>query len=110
MSTSVLLQIKAAKLDDRTLLKMDAVSTLTGLSRTALYSKVEAGELAAPVRMGTRCTRWVAADVFAWLESKKADAKPGPAATSETAGAPQVPASPKKSPGGAAGRAGKASA
>lgn len=111
MSTNaVILQIQAAKLDARVLLRADAVSTLTGLSRSALYGKVESGELAAPLRMGNRCTRWVAADVFAFLDRKNEEAHTGPSAPSETAAAPQVPAKPKKSPGGAAGRAGKASA
>ena len=36
-----------------------------------LEGKLKAGEFPKPVRMGTRCTRWKAADVRAWIQAKQ---------------------------------------
>lgn len=49
------------------LLRMATVEAVTGLSRPTIYRKLKAGEFCTPVKLGTRCTRWRAADVRAWL-------------------------------------------
>jgi len=48
------------------LLKVQTVGAVTGLSASSIYRKTAAGEFPAPVRLGTRCTRWRASDVRAW--------------------------------------------
>jgi prophage regulatory protein len=48
-------------------LKIQTIVELTGLSESSIRRKVAAGLMPAPIKDGTRCTRWVAADVTAWL-------------------------------------------
>ena len=55
------------------LLKMRAVVGLTGLSTSSIYRLIAAGELR-PIRLGTRCTRFRAGDVDAWLRKQVAQA------------------------------------
>ena len=51
------------------LLKMQTVTALTGLSSSSVYRLVAAGELT-PIRRGTRCTRFRAGDITAWLRAQ----------------------------------------
>lgn len=51
------------------LLKMQTVTALTGLSSSSVYRLVAAGELK-PIRRGTRCTRFRAGDITAWLRGQ----------------------------------------
>jgi len=53
------------------LLRLATVQALTGLGRSSIYAKVKAQTFPEPLRQGTRCTRWRAADVNRWLESVK---------------------------------------
>lgn len=50
-------------------LKIQTVIELSGLSESSIRRKVAAGVMPAPIKDGIRCTRWVAADVTAWLRS-----------------------------------------
>lgn len=43
---------------------------VTGLSIPTLYRKVSAGLFPAPVKLGTRCTRWRSDDVRTWLAAQ----------------------------------------
>lgn len=52
------------------LLKLDAVKGATGLSRSALYRKVAAGEFPAPVRLGAHAVAWRTSEVAAWIASR----------------------------------------
>jgi excisionase family DNA binding protein len=54
------------------LLKLRTVQALTGLGKTSIYARIKAGEFK-PVRLGTRCTRFRAADVQAWLQAQGRD-------------------------------------
>lgn len=56
----------AAQYDDA-LLKLALVIALTGLSGSSLYRKIAASQFPAPVRLGSRCSRWRAGDVNQWL-------------------------------------------
>ena len=49
------------------LLKLRTVTAVTGLSRATIYRRMADGAFCKPVKLGTRCTRWRAADVRAWL-------------------------------------------
>ena len=55
------------------LLRIQTVMQATGLSSATIYRKVAAGELAV-VKMGTRCTRFRAADVRAFIQAQGAAA------------------------------------
>ena len=64
--------LHAAQLADA-LLKMQTVTALTGLSSSSVYRLVAAGELT-PIRRGSRCTRFRAGDITAWLRAQGATA------------------------------------
>lgn len=61
--------LHAAQVADA-LLRLNTVEAITGLSRSTIYAKVKAGEFVEPVRLGTRCTRFRAGDVQAWLAAQ----------------------------------------
>ena len=52
------------------LLRIKTVSHTVGLSTATVYRKLAAGEFPKPVRLGSRCTRWKAADVRAWIQAQ----------------------------------------
>jgi prophage regulatory protein len=54
------------------LLRMATVEALTGISRPTLYRWLAAGRFVQPIRLGSRCTRWRAGDVQAWLDAEAA--------------------------------------
>ena len=54
------------------LLKISTVTAVTGLSESSIRRKVASGDFLAPVKDGTRCTRWVSAKVQNWLRAKGA--------------------------------------
>lgn len=118
MNESVALQLQAAALDGLALLRVDAVSAMAGLSRSTLFARSAAGTFPQPLRMGTRCTRWRAADVQAWLKAKQPTTQPAaaaepqesPAAPAPSPIAPEVSTRRRKAPGGAARLAAVASA
>lgn len=56
------------------LLKLATVTAVTGMSGATVYRKVKAGLFPQPVRQGTRCTRWRAAEVAAWAAAQGAAA------------------------------------
>lgn len=52
------------------LLRLEVVLTVTGLSRSALYRRIQSGSFCQPVRLNSRCSRWRAGDVQAWLRAQ----------------------------------------
>jgi prophage regulatory protein len=70
MKTQNVQSLDALQLPDA-LLRALTVTQATGLSISTLYRKVASGELAAPIKMGTRCTRWRAADVRAFIQAQE---------------------------------------
>ena len=62
--------LHVAQMDDA-LLKMQTVTALTGLSSSSVYRLIAAGELKA-IKRGTRCTRFRAGDINAWLRAQGA--------------------------------------
>lgn len=53
-------------------LRISTVIDVTGMSESSIRRKVAAGQFPAPVKDGTRCTRWIAAEVMNWLRAKGA--------------------------------------
>jgi prophage regulatory protein len=54
------------------LLRVPTVEAITGLSRSTIYAKLASKTFPEPVRLGTRCTRFRAGDVQAWLAAQVA--------------------------------------
>lgn len=52
------------------LLTIRTVSAVTAISPATIYRKIAAHTFPLPVRLGTRCTRWRAGDVTAWLSAQ----------------------------------------
>ena len=57
------------------ILRLPAVKSRTGLSRSTLYERIAKGSFPAPVRLGARAVGWRESDICTWidgLESKAA--------------------------------------
>ncbi len=53
-----------------TILRLPAVKTRTGLSRSTIYLRVSQGAFPAPVSLGGRAVGWLEAEVNAWLTAQ----------------------------------------
>ncbi|CAH1561503.1 helix-turn-helix transcriptional regulator [Vibrio owensii] len=49
-------------------LRLQEVKEKTGLSKSAIYSKIKEGEFPASVPIGSRTVAWIDSDVEKWLE------------------------------------------
>lgn len=56
------------------LLRLSTVEAITGLGKSTIYAKLKAndGSFPKPIKLGTRCTRFRAGDVQAWLAAQSA--------------------------------------
>ena len=52
------------------LLRRREVESRTGLSRSSIYSKMDAGEFPRPRRIGKRAVAWLEADIEHWLAAR----------------------------------------
>ncbi len=50
-----------------TILRLPAVRTRTGLSRSTIYLRIAEGRFPQPISLGARAVGWVDAEVEAWL-------------------------------------------
>lgn len=64
----------ALQIDDA-LLRRSTVEQATGLSTASIYRLLSKQQFPQPVRLSTRCTRWRAGDIRAWLVAQ-AEARP----------------------------------
>jgi len=53
------------------ILRRPAVQEIVGLSRSALYELIAAGEFPRPLRLGKRAVGWRASEVAAWIETRR---------------------------------------
>lgn len=53
-----------------TILRLPAVKTCTGLSRSTIYLRVSQGTFPRPVSLGGRAVGWVEADIQSWLAER----------------------------------------
>ena len=51
-------------------LRRPAVEAATGLSRSSLYSMMDAGEFPRPIRIGKRAVAWPQSAIVAWLAER----------------------------------------
>jgi len=49
------------------ILRLPAVKTRTGLSRSTIYAFVDCGKFPKPISLGARAVGWVDAEVDAWV-------------------------------------------
>lgn len=54
------------------LIAQPQVVEISGLSRTEVWRRVKSKTFPAPVRLGSRCTRWSKAEVTAWVAKQLA--------------------------------------
>lgn len=59
-----------------TILRLPAVKSRTGLSRSTIYLRVAEGSFPAPVSLGDRAVGWIEAEVNDWL-AKRIEASRG---------------------------------
>ena len=76
--------LSAVSLDDA-LLRVGVVEQAVGFSASSIRRKVADGTFPEPVKLGTRCTRWRAADVRAWIQAQGRPALPSTVAATVTA-------------------------
>jgi prophage regulatory protein len=62
-------------MEHETLLRRRDVEAVTGLSRSAIYLRLQQaergeGDFPAPVRVGPQGVRWRSSDIQAWIESR----------------------------------------
>jgi prophage regulatory protein len=53
-----------------TILRLPAVKTRTGLSRSTIYLRVSQGTFPKPVSLGARAVGWVEAEIQEWLQQQ----------------------------------------
>ena len=58
-------------LEDKRLLKLNAVLSVTSISKTTLYELIRAGEFPQPLRITPQASRWRADEIDAWIESRE---------------------------------------
>lgn len=57
----------------RDLRKLPEVSRQTGLSPATIYRRAKAGTFPSPLKLGTRASAWVGAEVDAWIAERIAE-------------------------------------
>lgn len=53
-----------------TILRLPAVKSRTGLSRSTIYLRVKEGTFPSPISLGARAVGWVESDIQHWLEEQ----------------------------------------
>jgi len=51
------------------LLSLKQVIALVGLAKSTIYRLMEAGDFPRPLKLGSRCVRWLVDDVNAWISN-----------------------------------------
>jgi prophage regulatory protein len=65
-------------------LRRRAVETITGLSRSTIYARMNAGAFPAAIRLGGRSVGWIADEIEAWIASRVAESRPTDAPESQS--------------------------
>lgn len=53
-----------------TILRLPAVKTITGLSRSTIYLRITQGTFPKPVGLGGRAVGWLEAEIQEWLQRR----------------------------------------
>jgi prophage regulatory protein len=57
------------------ILRLPAVKSLTGLSRSSIYAKVRTGEFPQPIAIGLRSVGWIDSEIQQWIAARIADSR-----------------------------------
>ncbi|MEX3924004.1 helix-turn-helix transcriptional regulator [Paraburkholderia sp. BR10936] len=57
-------------LERKRILRRSQVETLTGLSRSTIYARIQQGTFPPPIQLGSRAVGWTVADIDHWLEAR----------------------------------------
>lgn len=57
------------------LIKLAEVERLTGLAHAWIYELIRRGQFPSQIKVGARASRWVEADVQAWIEARIASSR-----------------------------------
>jgi prophage regulatory protein len=58
------------------LLRRRAVETITGLSRSTIYARMNTGAFPAAIRLGGRSVGWIAEEIDAWIVARITESRP----------------------------------
>lgn len=50
------------------LIRLEEVSNLTGLKKSALYRRISENTFPSPIKLGGKASRWSLAEIQAWIE------------------------------------------
>jgi len=50
-------------------IRLDAVKSITGLSRSSIYQAISEGKFPSQVKLGARSVAWVASEIEEWMSS-----------------------------------------
>ena len=53
-----------------TILRLNAVTSRTGLSRSTIYLRVKEGSFPTPISLGDRAVGWIDSEIQHWLEQQ----------------------------------------
>jgi prophage regulatory protein len=65
-------QIIAERLKDA-VLKMSAVSEITGVPASSIYRKVASGQFPAPIKLGESASGWLLSEIEQWIAERRAE-------------------------------------
>ena len=68
------------------ILRLPAVRTRTGLSRSTIYAFVDCGKFPKPISLGARAVGWVDAEVEAWVAGRIEQSRKAPTGRSRVQG------------------------
>ena len=57
------------------ILRLPAVKSRTGLSRSSIYAKVRTGEFPKPVSIGLRSIGWIESEIQQWIDYRIATSR-----------------------------------
>jgi prophage regulatory protein len=57
-------------------LRIDAVETITGLSKRTVYRLVSRGKFPRPIKLTASARGWKLSEIAAWVESRERDTAP----------------------------------
>lgn len=59
------------------ILRLPAVKSMTGLSRSSIYQKIIDGDFPRSILLGPRTVGWLESEVAAWIQAKVAESQIG---------------------------------
>ena len=52
------------------ILRLNSVIEITGLSRSSIYNYIKAGAFPKPLKLGLRAVGWLASEIFEWIATR----------------------------------------